>query len=43
MYNYVVATIVYFIVTFGLDAYAFNGKYYTAMLAVASNIYRHAQ
>jgi len=43
MQNYFVATAIYFFVTYGLDAYAFNGKYYGAMLAVMSRIYQHIQ
>jgi hypothetical protein len=43
MQNMFVATAIYFFVTYGLDAYAFNGKYYGAMLAVISRIYQHVQ
>jgi hypothetical protein len=39
MQNYVVAVFVYFVVTYGLDAYAFNGKYYAAMTAMLSRIF----
>jgi hypothetical protein len=43
MQNFFVAAVIYFFATYGLDAYAFNGKYYGAITSMMSRIYQHIQ